>query len=351
MKRNNVAGLLVGAAAAVALYAGPARAITYDVTFVQFELGEHGSGEFGGLVMSSNLPGSISLTRSSANYTGGFGAVDPNTGTIIPVTGQWTLSDGLNNNLTFNFDLSRYGNNVGAPLTRGTGFTSIVDGAGTGSFLGATGGGTFEVFARDYFSSQGSSEFQQVVVNRMQITLDDGPVQTDTRPVSVSVRLGVNDTTTQSGQNVGGVTTDNSPISFPRMDNVYAEYSYAGPLPHFGSSQNSNASGDGQNWSFDITSGGDVVLPGTPHDLFFYSSAGTADLVSGTGFYEGYTGESDWLAFESWMFQLSPTLSTYSNVVIDRYTLTPVPEPQTYVLLAAGLAVVGFSVGRRRRTA
>jgi hypothetical protein len=348
--KKNVAGLLLGVAATVALYVGPAQAITYDVTFVQFELGEHGSGEFGGLIMSSNLPSSLSLTTSSASYSGAFGTVDPNTGTIIPVTGQWTLSDGAGNDLAIGFDLSRYGNNIGAPLTRGTGLTSIIDGASTGTFQGATGGGTVEVFARDYFSSQGSSEFQHVVVNRMQINLLSGDPQTDTRPVSVSVRLGVNDTTTQSGQNVGGLTSDNSPISFPRMTNLYAEYSYAGPFPHAGTSQNSNASGDSQNWSFDITSGGDVVLPGGPHDIFFYSSAGTADLVNGTGFYEGYTGQSDWLAFESWMFQLSPTLSTYSNVVIDRYTLTPVPEPQTYVLLAAGLAVVGFSAGRRRRT-
>jgi hypothetical protein len=338
MKQVRGRALALGVAAMLGAWGTGAQAITYNVTIVQFETGteqfdgENTVGSVLGNVFSSNLP--IPLTTSTANYTGMVGQ-----GSLSPLNGAWTLSDGNGSDLSGTFqNLERFGNMPGMPLMRGTGTTTI--GGGTGAFENASGSGTFEVFARDYFGDSGPA-YQQVVVNRMQITLPDGPEQTDTRNVVVSVRVGVNDGNTMTGQNVGGPTSDDADPALPRLTNLLAQYEYAPPLPHQGRSESRNAAGDAQYWEF-------LTNESRPLTDYFWFAQGSAQMVSGEGFYAGYTADSEWMAFESWMTQLSPNLFTYSNVVIDRYTLAPIPEPETYALMLAGLAFVGFAARRRR---
>jgi hypothetical protein len=318
-------------AAVPSLWTAPALALSYNVTIVQFELGsetftEAGSlGSVTGQVFSSNLP--IDLSTSSASYAGSVGQG-------FGIGGTWSLIGG-DNALSGTFDdLLRFGSPPGAPLVRGTATTMIS--GGTGLFEGASGAGTFEIFSRDLFGASGP-EYQQVVVHRLQLDVPNKPgltPQTDFRNVVVSARLGVNDLVHQTGVNIGGPTSDDAPGSFPRLTQLRSEYGYSDPDLNHGVSESRNIDGDAQHWTFDFAPGHSLT------DYFFFGQ-GEADMIGGEGFYEGYTGHSDWMSFESWMFQLSPQMSTYSSVVIDRYELTaPVPEPQTYLMLLAGLAVI-----------
>jgi hypothetical protein len=343
-------GLALGIAAAMGVWSLQAEAITYNVTIVQFETGietfdfntQATVGEVTGVVKSSNLP--LALTTSSASYLGSA----PQS-FFTGINGTWTLSDGAGNSLSGDFtNLQRGGNTLGMPLIRGTGGTSITGGVGV--FDQASGGGSFEVFARDYYDYDLNTQvYQQVVVNRLQITLPSGPEQTDTRYVGVSVRLGVNDTTTQTGQNIGGPTTDDAPASLPDLTQVRSEYEYGLPVAlHNGQSFARNSAGDGLDWAYQFPNGSSIEST-NPGEFYWFESYGTAQIVQGHGAYAGYTGESEWQAFESWMLMIAPDKTTYSNVVIDRYTLSaPVPEPETYALMFVGLAVLGLAARRRR---
>jgi hypothetical protein len=333
MRMNQVRGraLALGVAAVLGTWGAGAEAVTYNVTIVQFEAGTE---EFNGLdtvgtvngrVYSSNLPNlPINVSTSSASYLGSVGQG-------FGINGEWALSDGSGNTLSGTFEnLNRFGAPLGGPLARGTGTSTIT--GGLGAFENATGSGTFEVFARDFFGT--NFQYEQVVVNRLQITVPTGDPQTDNGA-------------TQSGQNVGGLTSDDS-TGLPRLTEHYSQYEYGPPSPHQGQSELRNAAGDAQNWTFQFPDGHQAILPDGQQSSFFFVSHGTAQMVNGAGFYEGYTGQSDWIAFEAWMTQIGPDLFTYSNVAIDRYALqAPIPEPETYLLMFAGLAFVGF-VARRR---
>lgn len=80
---------------------------------------------------------------------------------------------------------------------------------------------------------------------------------------------------------------------------------------------------------------------------------GTADdaLVVGHGFSSMSTSHFDVLAAGSYHFKVfglsNAALSAYSISAIA--VAQPVPEPQTYALLGAGLGIVGFVAFRRRR--
>jgi hypothetical protein len=332
---------VLGVAALLGAWGTGAQAITYNVTIVQFETGQESFTETGvvgtltGTVKSSNLP--LDLTTSTASYIGPVGGG-------VPVNVNWTLSDGLGNELTGTFqDLNRFPGYYNGPLARGAGITTI-DG-GLGAFAQATGGGTFEVFARDYFTFEGVQKYEQVVVNRLQFSVPDSPLltpQTDTRNVVVSVRVGVDNDATKTGQNVGGQTSDDAPPEFPRLTQTRSEYEYGKLVANQGVSESRNPAGDAQHWTFQFDAG---------HNLgdTFFAGGGTAQMVSGEGFYAGYTGETEWLSFQSGMGAIGPDLWTYSTVVIDRYTLqAPIPEPETYALMLAGLAFVGFAARHRR---
>lgn len=94
--------------------------------------------------------------------------------------------------------------------------------------------------------------------------------------------------------------------------------------------------------------------------------AGTYSLFSVGG--DGLVGTSDDQGFGAWTFTGAPTVHTVSLAAGNYYysvfglaggaaaysinsaaTATPVPEPETYALLAAGLGMVGFIASRRRR--
>lgn len=347
--------VVFGTAMVLGVWGLRAEAITYNVTIVQFEQGlettDFGTGittgQVTGVVKSSNLP--LALTTSSASYTG---SASQSAGYLNGLNGGWTLADGAGNSLSGDFNnLSRYYSSPGSPMPRGTGNTTI--NSGIGVFEDASGGGTFEVFARDYYyfdstTSTSYQAYQQVMVNHLQITLPNGPAQTDTRNVTVSVRIGMNDRTNETGVNIGGPTYEDAPLSNPRLTQIRSEYEYGEPVSlHNGLSFARNLAGDGLDWAYQFPSG--ASIPSLDGGSYFFESYGTAQVLQGYGFYEGYTGESEWQAWEGWMFDVTPERGTYSNVVIDRYTLqAPVPEPETYALMFVGLAMLGLSAKRRR---
>ncbi|MBL8277252.1 MAG: PEP-CTERM sorting domain-containing protein [Pelomonas sp.] len=94
--------------------------------------------------------------------------------------------------------------------------------------------------------------------------------------------------------------------------------------------------------------------------------AGTYSLFSVGG--DGLVGTSDDQGFGAWTFAGAPTVHTVSLAAGNYYysvfgvangaaaysinsaaSAAPVPEPETYALLAAGLGMVGFIASRRRR--
>lgn len=166
--------------------------------------------------------------------------------------------------------------------------------------------------------------------------------------MTVSVRIGMNDRTNETGVNIGGPTSDDAPASNPVLTQLRSEYEYGGPGPlQNGTGYARNIAGDGLDWAFQYPSG--ASIPAMDGGSYFWETYGTAQVLQGYGFYEGYTGQSEWQAWEGWMFDVTPERGTYSNVVIHRYTLqAPVPEPETYALMFVGLAVLGLSARRRR---
>ena len=94
--------------------------------------------------------------------------------------------------------------------------------------------------------------------------------------------------------------------------------------------------------------------------------AGTYSLFSVGG--DGLVGTSDDVGLGAWTFAGAPTVHTVTLASGNYYysvfgtaqgaaaysinsaaSAVPVPEPETYALLGAGLGVIGFLVSRRRR--
>jgi len=211
--------------------------------------------------------------------------------------------------------------------------------AGKGTFAGATGGGTFEAFTRGAYDNLGQHYIQRLSITRLQVTAD-GPPQTDTRPVAVSSRVGFNNNNTQHGINVGVPTSDSQPII---ITSVRSEYDYSASPTH-GQSFNRNDTGDSQHWRFDVD-------PGSGEDVdksFLFHYYGTATFLDGTGIFAGNVGSSEWESFEVGTGPIASDVWSVVVVSIDRYTIGAVPEPQTYLLLLAGLGMIGVMATRRR---
>ena len=176
-------------------------------------------------------------------------------------------------------------------------------------------------------------------ITRLQLTAD-GPPQTDTRPVAVSSRVGFNNNNTQHGINVGVPTSDSQPII---ITSVRSEYDYSASPTH-GQSFNRNDTGHSQHWSFDVD-------PGSGEDVdksFLFHYYGTATFLDGTGIFAGNVGSSEWESFEVGTGPIASDVWSVAVVSIDRYTIGAVSEPQTYLLLLAGLGMIGVMATRRR---
>jgi hypothetical protein len=92
---------------------------------------------------------------------------------------------------------------------------------------------------------------------------------------------------------------------------------------------------------YGIYTAGDDAVVGNADDL----------LVVGHGFTSVSTSQFDTVAAGNYYFKVlglsNDALSAYSIAATS--TAAPVPEPETYALLGAGLGIVGFVASRRRR--
>jgi len=332
LKRSALIGALMVAVVHI-VWPADAAANAYDVIIVSVDrLTEQFvpdlQGVFSGSVTTTNLPGPL-LNQISGSYT---------QVTANAIGGNWTLSDGGANAIGGNFQMQNRTFSPGLAPTSGT--ITLDAAAGRGTFLGATGGGTFEAFTRDVYDPFLNQFYiQRVSITRLQLTAD-GPAQTDTRPVTVSSRVGFNNDNTSHGINVGVPTSDSQPII---MTSVRSEYDYSSSPVH-GESFNRNDTGDTEHWSF-------VVDPASGQDVggFLVHYYGTATLLDGTGVFAGKVGSSQWESFEVGTGPIAPNIWGHAVISIDRYTIGSVPEPQTCVLVLAGLGMIGAMANRRRK--
>ena len=324
-------------AALSAAWCGPASATLYDVVFVQIERGVQDWTTGNGTLEGHVSPGSP-LALAGVNATYSQIVDDPSTG-AFHYEGTWTLSydpGGGGEASTLIGTLTTPGLAYSSTLARRTGGHGVT--GGTGLFEGATGTGTFEAFSVQVFSNEpNQAAFEQVVISRLTIDAPGALDQLDLRPVSVTSRIGYDNENTGFGVNVGAPTSDSGPIV---LTNLRSEYPLGAPVT--GQSYATDNGTNSANWIFHTESS----APYPPS--IFWRSQGTAELVSGTGIFAGYSGESDWETFSIGLGPIGEDVWAYSVVTIDRYTLAPIPEPQTYLLMAAGLALLGGLAVRRR---
>lgn len=80
----------------------------------------------------------------------------------------------------------------------------------------------------------------------------------------------------------------------------------------------------------------------------------TASLYLGNALKGSSTGLNfsfDNLESGTYTLKASGTVASGFNILITSYTVTPVPEPETYAMLLAGLGVMGAIARRRSKTA
>jgi hypothetical protein len=106
------------------------------------------------------------------------------------------------------------------------------------------------------------------------------------------------------------------------------------------------------------------LTPNTNLDL----SVTATDRSGGTDTYTGWATEADWVSGENRVLVLSTAGNLMQSVTINSQLgfqslggldqlkqteisgVTPIPEPQTYAMLLAGLGLVGATVARRTRS-
>ena len=321
-------GALIGA---LMLAVGDAAANSYEVVVVSVqrasEIFFNGElqGTFSGGVTTSNLP---LLSQTTGSYT----QVTPGA-----IGGGWKFTDGGANAIGGSFQMQNPAFTPGLAQTSGS--ITLDNSQSAGAYSNVSGGGTLEAYTRYGYDPAANESFvQYITIARLQFTAD-GPTQTDTRPVSVSARIAVNNDNTRHGVNIGVPTSDSRPIV---VTTARSEYDYSTPPTH-GESFLRNDSGDSQHWGFEVD-------PASGEDLgsFLFHYYGTATFLDGTGVYADDIATSEWESFEVGTGPIAPNVWGVSLVTIDRYTVGAVPEPQTYVLMLAGLGLVGAIAMRRR---
>jgi hypothetical protein len=152
-----------------------------------------------------------------------------------------------------------------------------------------------------------------------------------------SARVGFDDFNTGHGANTGVATSDSGPIVLPNLRSEW--YSAAG-----GESFATNGLGDSTHWSYTTDPRSGFI------DDVLYRSFGDATMLEGTGMFVGYTGSTTWEAFSVGLGPINDNVFAHSVVTIDRYLISaPIPEPQTYTLMLAGLGLASLAATRRRR--
>jgi hypothetical protein len=338
---GTLARRLLGLGAAT-LTAGVAQAatVTYDYVDVSYIFGggstETRTGAETFIPISSNLP--IAKTGGSAEYRI-RDLADPGSLT----SGSWSWSNGTDSLYGSYQTFSEVFSYQGSPFARYTG-TRTVEG-GSGYFTGATGSGTYEFYAV-YQGTSSPTDFvyQGVDVARMSVTLvTEVPIaQSDTRGAYVIVKNGIENLEAGTGTNSGPFTSA-SPGLIPWQTET-SNYTFT-PLPVSGPPFVATFVDTNANGSVTGTAYSDQLILGHLGTIFNYSS-GTAQTTGGTGLYAGATGGSD---YETMNYVVGSTSTDwrYSQVVVAR--INPIPEPETYAMLLAGLGFVGVAIRRRRR--
>jgi hypothetical protein len=332
LKRGALLGALMFAVVR-SIWPGEAAANAYDVVIVSVDrltdqFVPDLQGVWSGAVTTTNLP---LLNQTSASYS--------------PVTsgsigGSWKLSDGGVNAIGGSFQRFNPTYSSGFAPTSGT--ITLDNAQSAGAYSNVVGGGSFEAFTRsvyDPFLNQAYT--QSVTITRLQFTAE-GPDQIDHRGVAVSSRVAFNNDNTRHGMNIGVPTSNSHPIV---ETSARSEYDYS-TLPTHGESFLRNDTGDSEHWSF-------VVDPSSGQDMgsFLFHYFGTATFLDGTGIFAGNVSSSEWESFEVGTGQIAPNVWGAAVVTIDRYTGGPigaVPEPETYMLMLAGLGLVAAIAQRRQ---
>lgn len=301
-----------------------------------------------GFSNDNTLTGSESITTTSSNFMNfttntldyAYGAAAA-PGSVA--SGTWNWSNG-GDSLTGTFaTLAVEPNFAATPFWRYTGTRTVT--GGTGYFAGATGSGTAELFIRwTGGDGNGTTFYQGIDITRMSVTVDtDAPLaQTDTRPVIVMAKSGVENLVTGVGYNEGPYTSVSPGEALAIQER--ADYTFA-PLPIATAPFTGTWEATYANGTMFGTSVGPTISYNHLGSVFHYAP-GTAQRTGGTGAFVGASESSTYEAFAVGTGGPQEA-ATYSQIVVTR--INPVPEPASVALMLAGGGVLaGWSMRRRR---